>query len=166
MNATTAIDTSNFGRFFIGGDWVDPSTDRIIEVVSPATEEVVYRVAEASEADVDKAVKAARVAFDEGPWPRLSPAERAASLQELARLLRTRKDDLATAWTEQVGVIFSFSQISPEYSLSTLDACVNLVSSFDFVEKRSAAFGTGFLVREPVGVVAAIAEGAADNDED
>ena len=158
MNSAAAIDSSNFGKFFINGDWVAPSTDRLIEVVSPTTEAVVFRVAEAAEADVDQAVAAARARpSTRAPGRGLSPAERADYLRELAQQLRTRKDDLATAWTEQVGVVFSFSQISPEYSLSTLDACVNLASSFDFVEKRSAAFGTGFLVREPVGVVAAIA---------
>ncbi len=156
-SSAATFDRSNFDKFFIGGDWVEPSSDRVIEVVSPTTEEVVFRVAEAAETDIDRAVHAARVAFDEGPWPRLSPAERADYLRELARLLRTRKADLATAWTEQVGVIFSFAQASPEYSLGVLDACVDLASSFDFLEKRPAAFGTGFLVREPVGVVAAIA---------
>jgi aldehyde dehydrogenase (NAD+) len=157
MNSAATIDSSNFGKFFIDGDWVEPSTDHVIEVVSPTTEDVVFRVAEAAEADVDRAVAAARAAFDEGPWPRLSHTERADHLRELAQQLRTRKDDLATAWTEQVGIIFSFAQASPEYSLSTLDRCVDLASSFDFVEQRPAAFGTGFLVREPVGVVAAIA---------
>ena len=158
MNSATDIDSSNFGKLFIGGDWVNPSTNRMIEVVSPTTENVVFRVAEAAEADVDRAVAAAREAFDQGPWPRLTPAQRANYLSELAQLLRTRKDDLARAWTEQVGVIFSFAQVSPEYSLGVLDACVGLASSFDFIEKRPGAFGAaGFLVREPVGVVATIA---------
>ena len=156
-NSAASIDSSNFGKFFIGGEWVKPSTGSEIEVVSPATEEVVFRVAEAAQADVDRAVEAARTAFDEGPWPGMKPAERAEYLSELARQLRSRKEDLAVAWTEQVGVIFSFAQVSPDYSLGTLDACVNLASSFEFVEKRPAAFGTGLLVREPVGVVATVA---------
>lgn len=157
MSSAKTIDNSNFGKFFIGGDWVTPSTNRVIEVVSPTTENVVFRVAEAVEADIDRAAEAARVAFDEGPWPRLSPVQRADYLRELARLLRTRKADLGTAWTEQVGVIFSFAQASPDYSLSTLDAYVSMASSFDFVEKRPTVFGAGLLVREPVGVVATIA---------
>ncbi len=90
-SSAATIDRSNFGKFFIGGDWVDPSTDRVIEVVSPTTEEAVFRVAEAAEADVDRAVAAARAAFDDGPWPGLSPAERADYLRELAQQLRTRQ---------------------------------------------------------------------------
>ncbi len=157
MSSATAIDSSNFGRFLIGGDWVEPSTNRVIEVVSPTTENVVFRVAEALEDDVDRAVAAAREAFDQGPWPRLSPAQRADYLRELARLLRTRKDQLATAWTEQVGVIFSMAQASPEYAISALDTYAEIASSFEFIEQRPTVFGAGLLVREPVGVVATIA---------
>ncbi len=65
--------------FFIGGEWVEPSTGDLLSVISPATEEVVMTFAEAHERDVDRAVAAARDAFDNGPWPRLSPAERAAA---------------------------------------------------------------------------------------
>ncbi len=160
MNAAgteTVIDSSTFGKFFIDGEWVDPSTDRMLEIVSPTTENVVFRVAEAVDADIDRAVAAARVAFDTGPWPRLSPAQRAEHLRELARLLRTRKDELAAAWTEQVGVIFSMAKTAPEYGISALDTYADIGSSFEFVEKRPAAFATGMLAREPVGVVAAIA---------
>ena len=157
MDSAAGIDSSNFGKFLIGGDWVKPSTDRVIEVVSPTTEQVVFRVAQAADADIDRAVAAAREAFDEGPWPRLSPAERADYLRELARLLRTRKDDLAVAWTEQMGVVFSMAQASPEYAISALDSYATIASSFEFIEKHTTAFGTGLLVREPVGVVAAIA---------
>ena len=53
------------GRLYIGGQWVAPSTDNVIEVIQPSTEEVFLRVAEAKEADVARAVSAARDAFDE-----------------------------------------------------------------------------------------------------
>ncbi|HEY1118609.1 MAG TPA: aldehyde dehydrogenase family protein, partial [Acidimicrobiales bacterium] len=58
---------------FIGGAWTRPATDAVLEVVSPHSEEVVARVPEGSTADIDAAVAAARTAFDEGPWPRMSP---------------------------------------------------------------------------------------------
>src|SRR5690349_764479 len=64
-------------RLFIGGTWVQPSTSATLDVVSPHTEDVIARVPEAREADVDRAVAAARAAFDEGPWPRMTPSERA-----------------------------------------------------------------------------------------
>ena len=59
-------------RFFIGGEWVEPSSTARIDVRDSATEEVFLSVAEAQVEDVDRAVAAARKAFDHGPWPRLS----------------------------------------------------------------------------------------------
>ena len=64
-------------NFYIGGEWTKPQSDRKLELISPVTEECFLRVPEASEADVDRAVKAARQAFDHGPWPRMTTAERA-----------------------------------------------------------------------------------------
>jgi aldehyde dehydrogenase (NAD+) len=68
-------------RFFIGGDWVAPSSGDVIEVTDSATEDVFLRVAEAQAADMSRAVAAARVAFDDGPWPRLTHRERAGFLR-------------------------------------------------------------------------------------
>ena len=57
---------------FIGGEYVAPAGGDYFETTNPATGEVLARVATGTEADVDRAVAAARAAFDEGPWPRLS----------------------------------------------------------------------------------------------
>ena len=62
---------------YVGGEWVKPSTTNTIDVISPFTEEVIATVPEAAEGDVDRAVEAAQAALD-GPYPRLSPDERAA----------------------------------------------------------------------------------------
>ncbi len=72
-----------YDKLFIGGEWVEPASDRVIEVRSPATLEVVGRVPEAVEADVDAAVGAARRAFDSGPWPHTPPEERGRVLARL-----------------------------------------------------------------------------------
>jgi len=90
-------------KFFIGGEWVQPISNKMLEVVSPVTEEVVLSYPEASQADMDRAIAAAREAFDKGPWPRMSPAERAGYLRKVAELLAERLDDIANAWTLQVG---------------------------------------------------------------
>ena len=66
----------DYDRLFIGGDWVAPEGTDTIEVISPSTEEVIGRVPDGTKADIDKAVAAARTAFDHGPWPRMTPAER------------------------------------------------------------------------------------------
>jgi aldehyde dehydrogenase (NAD+) len=71
-------------RFFIGGAWVEPSSDATISVIEPATEDVYFRVAAAQPSDMDRAIAAARTAFDSGPWPRLTHAQRAEHLNALS----------------------------------------------------------------------------------
>jgi len=66
------------------------------------TEEVIFRVPEAREADMDRAVAAARQAFDKGPWPKLTHAERAAYLSRLGAGLKARGEELGHVWTNQI----------------------------------------------------------------
>jgi acyl-CoA reductase-like NAD-dependent aldehyde dehydrogenase len=145
-------------RLFIDGHWVKPSTDNMIDVVSPNTEEVVIRVAEAREADIDRAVAAARRAFDEGPWPHLSHAERADKLRAIGEQLRARNDEFAYVWTEQMGALSSFTKTAGIDSAKTFDYFAGLAATFPWEEERQPGFGGGvsMVVREPVGVVAAI----------
>jgi aldehyde dehydrogenase (NAD+) len=77
-------------QLFINGRWVEAREGGHIDVVSAHSEQVIATVAEGTEADMDVAVAAARAAFDQGPWPRLSPAERIAKVKELATALRAR----------------------------------------------------------------------------
>ena len=151
------IDSGNFRNLYIRGVWVSPATNRILEVVSPFTEKVVFQVAEADIEDVDAAVEAASEAFKSGPWPRMTPQERAEVLKVFARELRSRSADFATAWTESTGVITSMSENSLEYAVSAVDRSIEQAGSFSFIEKHPPENGGNFLVHEPVGVVAAIA---------
>jgi len=145
-------------RVFIGGAWVKPATDNMIEVISPNSEEVVIRVAEAREPDIDRAVAAARKAFDEGPWPHLSHAERADMLRAIAAQLRARNDELAFVWTEQMGALSSFTKSAGNDSAKTLEYYADMAATFPWEEERKPGYGSGvsMIVREPVGVVAAI----------
>jgi acyl-CoA reductase-like NAD-dependent aldehyde dehydrogenase len=145
-------------RLFIDGQWVKPSTDNMIDVVSPNSEEVVIRVAEGREADIDRAVAAARKAFDEGPWPHLSHAERADKLRAIAQQLRARNDEFAYVWTEQMGALSSFTKTAGIDSAKTFEYFAGLAATFPWEEERKPGFGGGvsMVVREPVGVVAAI----------
>ena len=78
-----------------------------LAVVSPSTEEVVGEVPLATDADIDRAVAAARTAFDDGPWPRMAPAERADVLARAADLLRKRADDIAGVTVDEMGCAVS-----------------------------------------------------------
>src|SRR6476660_8834906 len=92
-------------KFFVGGSWVAPSSDSTFAVIDPATEELYFRAAEAQAPDMERAVAAARIAFDEGPWPRLTHAQRAEYLQAFAAGLTARADDLGQIWPRQSGVL-------------------------------------------------------------
>jgi len=144
-------------RFFIGGEWVAPATNATIDVIDSYTERRFLTVAAADAADMARAVGAARTAFDEGPWPRMSPAERASYVGKLGARLASRADDLAELWTREVGVLHSVSRFASGSVGGVWSAYASLAESFPFEEEvRPAAGGRGLLVREPVGVVGAI----------
>src|SRR6185312_9251722 len=86
-------------RLYIGGEWVAPGGDGLIDVIQPATEDVWVRVAAARRQDVSRAVAAARQAFDRGPWPRMTHAERAEYMRAIAAGLRERTEDLSYIWS-------------------------------------------------------------------
>jgi len=83
-------------QMLIGGEWVDAQSGRTFESINPYTGMVWAVVPEAGGADVDAAVRAARTAFDEGPWGRMTGTERARLIRRLAALLDENADCLAT----------------------------------------------------------------------
>lgn len=153
---TTAPGIRSFAELFIGGSWVAPAGDGVIEIVSPVTEEVIAHVPEASPADVDGAVRAARRAFDEGPWPRMAPAERAAALMRIRREVEARFDAMCMAFTAEIGTPIAISRAFHENALAMWGDAATLHERFAFEEKRTWADGHARIVREPVGVVATI----------
>jgi acyl-CoA reductase-like NAD-dependent aldehyde dehydrogenase len=119
-------------KLFIDGQWVAPSSASRIEVINPATEQVIASVAEAREPDMDKAVAAARRAFDEGPWPRMSHAERGAVVMKLAELLEQRTAEIAGLWTEQMGGLASFAPLMTGGGTFQLKYFAGLASNWPF----------------------------------
>jgi aldehyde dehydrogenase (NAD+) len=155
--ATTADTTlRSFDELFIGGRWSTPASAGTIEVVSPVTEEVIARVPEASPADVDAAVAAARRAFDSGPWPRMSPAARAAALRRVREEVESRFDEMCLTFTAEIGAPFAISQAFHRNALAMWDDSATLHERFSFEEERTWSDGHARIVREPLGVVATI----------
>src|SRR5687768_12749635 len=70
---------------FVAGAWRRPAEPGSIEVIDPTTEEVLVEVARPGTSEADAAVAAAREAFDRGPWPRMSPAERVEVVQRFTK---------------------------------------------------------------------------------
>src|SRR5215208_2945902 len=145
-------------RLFIGGEWVEPAGTATIDVISPHSEERVGRVPEGTNADVDRAVAAARTAFDEGEWPRLSPAERVTAVRRFADLYATKFDEMATLITTEMGSPILFSQLAQApVPWMMLDAFIKHAEVHPWEEVRKGVLAEEVLVRrEPVGVVGAI----------
>jgi aldehyde dehydrogenase (NAD+) len=148
----------NADRFFIGGEWVTPSSDAMIDVIDSGTEEVYFRVAEAQAADISRAVAAARKAFAEGPWPGMTHAQRAEYLRAIAAGLKERSEDLGQIWPRESGVLHAIAKYSGAGSARTFEYYAGLADTFPFEEPAQPTAGGkfGLIVREPVGVVGAI----------
>ena len=74
-------------RLLIDGEWVPAVSGETFEVYDPSTGEVLARVAAGGAEDIDRAVRAARRAFDDGPWRTMKPSERGRIMQRLAQLM-------------------------------------------------------------------------------
>lgn len=82
-------------KMLIGGKWVTAESGETFDVYNPATDEVIAKVQSAGAADVDKAVKAARKAFEDGPWSRMTPAERGRIVWKIGDLITQHAEELA-----------------------------------------------------------------------
>jgi aldehyde dehydrogenase (NAD+) len=83
----------------IGGKWLDSASGKTFPTVNPATGETICQVAEGDKADIDLAVKAARKAFEEGPWRQMNASERGRLINKLADLIEKHQEELAALET-------------------------------------------------------------------
>jgi aldehyde dehydrogenase (NAD+) len=97
-------------KMLIDGQWRDSVSGKTFETVNPATEEVIARVAEGDAADIDLAVKAARKAFDSGPWRKTDARDRGRLLNRLADLIESNIDELSELETLDNGKPISESR--------------------------------------------------------
>ncbi len=144
--------------FFIGNEWVKPSSSRTFEIVGASTGEVIARVPEAENADIDAAVAAARYAFDHSGWPQRTPAERAAVMQRFMGALASRGEQIAQAVSLQNGMPISLSlQLEAQFPLGLLHYYSGLAEVSADPDRRPSQMGKETLVeRSAIGVAAAI----------
>ena len=145
-------------RLFIGGEWVEPAGTGTIDVISPHSEELVGRVPEGTAADIDRAVVAARDAFDNGEWPRLSPEERIAAVQKFSEVYAAHIPDMAAVVTEEMGSPITFSNLAQSPApWMMLNTFLQIAAEYPWEERRQGVLGSDVIVRrEPAGVVGAI----------
>ncbi|HEX7082420.1 MAG TPA: aldehyde dehydrogenase family protein [Gammaproteobacteria bacterium] len=137
--------------FFIDGRWVKPAGTGTIDVHCPANEEVLARIPEGTPADVEAAVAAARRAFD--AWSNTPVAQRAEYLQKIHEGLKARSGEIAETISKEMGMPLKLSQrIQAGSPIAVFGYYAKLLGEFQFEER----VGNSLVVREPIGVVAAI----------
>jgi phenylacetaldehyde dehydrogenase len=99
-------------QLLIDGEWQDSSLGLTFEVQNPATEQIIGYAAEGKADDVDAAVRAARKAFDGGPWSRMTPSERGKLIWRIGDLIERHNDELAQLETLDNGKPYSVARIA------------------------------------------------------
>ncbi|HEX9712920.1 MAG TPA: aldehyde dehydrogenase family protein [Actinomycetota bacterium] len=151
----------NVDRFYIGGGWVEPDGERVVDVLNPATEEVIATAVEPSAADARRAIQAARAAFDDGPWPGMAPKERAAHLRRMAEILTARKREIGELLIREVGATVMLAKtFQGTWAIETIANAADWAEVFPWEEELAPrdqpVTVRALAIREPVGVVAAM----------
>jgi aldehyde dehydrogenase (NAD+) len=144
-------------KLLIDGNWVEAESGKTFETTNPATEQVLAKVAEGSKADVDKAVKAARKAFEEGPWRKMAAHERARLLLKLADLIEQNADELAQIETLDNGKPIKESRwVDVIQTMETFRYYAGWCTKLEGETTNVNANFFTYTLREPVGVVGQI----------
>lgn len=150
-------------KLLIDGEWVEAASGKTFEIFNPATEEVISKVADGAKEDIDRAARAARRAFETGPWPKMTTSERGRLLWKLADLLEANLEEFAQLESIDNGKPISVSRVADvplavdlfrymagwatKIEGNTIPISVPYVPGAEFFS---------YTLREPVGVVAQI----------
>src|ERR1700738_1149356 len=147
---------------YIAGAWTDGSGAEVLSVVSPATEEEIGTVPQGTVSDVELAIRAARCAFDDGPWPQMSPRQRSEALSRMAQRMLARYDELVNLSIAEAGSTRALAD-SLQVGLPIehfADLAERVLPRFDFESGMAPlvgqGLGQGVVLREPAGVAALI----------
>jgi aldehyde dehydrogenase (NAD+) len=147
----------NTEQIFVGGQWRAPASAETYATINPATEEESARVARGDERDVDLAVQAARRAFEQGPWPKMTAAERGRILWKLADLITANLDEMARLESVNTGkTLFDSGKVELPFAAEVFRYYAGWTTKIhgDTLNLREGAFT--FTLRQPVGVIGAI----------
>src|SRR6202048_2384754 len=143
-------------RNYVNGQWTASASGETFPVYDPSTEDVIARVSAADKADVDRAVKAARAAFDSGPWGQTNAAERGRILFKLAEKIRHNTAMLAELESRNTGKPI----VEAEYDIADVATCFEyyggLATKIMGHVNPVPANALSFTLREPMGVAAQI----------
>jgi len=155
--ATAAKAQPKPGKLFIGGKWVDAASGKTYPTLNPATGEAITVIADADAHDADAAVRAARQAFESGPWPEMAAADRGRLLWEIGDLIDQNADELAELETLDNGKpIFESRYADMPMVAEVFRYYAGWATKIhgETVPVRGPFFH--YTLREPLGVIAAI----------
>lgn len=142
-------------KMLINGEWVDSSSGECLEVRNPATEEVFAEVSRASSQDVGKAALAAQTAFS--LWAKLSPAERANYLYRVSEVILKKSGQIARTLTTEQGKPLKEAEGEVKGSAGVIRYFAEEIQRiYGDVIPAKEAFIKSLVIRQPIGVVAAI----------
>ncbi len=147
-------------RMLIGGEWVAAASGETFTTVDPATEQPLAMVAAGDKEDVDRAVRAARRAFEHGPWRRMTPSERGRALWKLADLIEAHSEEFAQL--ETLDNVKPISVARAAYIPLVVDHFRYYAGWATKIEGETIPVSTAglhilnYTLREPVGVVGQI----------
>ena len=143
-------------QLYIDGEFCDAADGRTLESINPATEEPWARAARAGRADTERAILAARKAFDEGPWPRMTPADRKRILHQIADGLEARAQEIAPIETQDSGGTIRKTSGDMMLGVAQLRYFGDMAEQVPLAEEiqvpQFPAQSKNWLLREPVGV--------------
>ena len=142
---------SNELKFYINGEWVDPSTTQTLDVINPATELPIGKIAMGGEEDVNRAVAAAAAAFE--TYSQTSREERIALLEAIIAKYSERMGDVAATISQEMGAPLGLANAAQAPSgIGHFMTTLQVLKDFAFEED----LGTSHIIREPAGVCALI----------
>lgn len=145
---------------FINGEYIPSASGKKIDVIDPSNGRVYHQVSAGNAEDIDKAVKAARAAFDDGPWPKMSGRERAAILRKMGDIINERVNELAKLEVQNNGKPLPEAVWDIEDTAGCFHFYADLAEELDQDEGKNVPLSeprfSSIAVREPVGVAGAI----------
>ncbi|XP_031096207.1 aldehyde dehydrogenase family 2 member C4-like isoform X2 [Ipomoea triloba] len=146
-----------FTKLFINGEFVDSVSGKKFETIDPRTGEVFAKVAEGDKEDVDLAVKAAREAFDHGPWPRFPGCERRRLMMKFADLIEENAEELAALDAIDGGKLYGMGKaLDIPAAAGTLRYYAGAADKIHGETLKMSRSIQGYTLREPVGVAGMI----------
>ena len=146
-------------KLWIDGAWAASNGGGVMTVENPATGEAIAQVTDASRTDVDKAVRAAKTAFYDGRWSKLTPAQRSTTIWKLADLIERDAEKIARVESENTGKPYAFVSLGGDVPFAIDNLRFFAGAARDTHGHHAGEFMAGYTSiyrREPVGVVAQI----------